>query len=433
MPMPTAVPRVRAEAAGRVSDGRVKRSENGARRRRGEDVTDAGLGQREGVEAPDHDRGDDGGDGREHEYPPVPRRPQRLTAHRQWAQEPEPAGPSSSDAKAVAPAIATPEERRQEQRVDLAVEVARFSRQVLHAERLLSDSVFVRSSSAPPSRLGQNAAFRTVSTTMPSVHQSAERRCASNPRTTSSGSRVGLLVEAEERLLEIGLRHQQMLDRVGASTASSSPGGPSTTPDTSRPRTTRSPTPSTSFSSSIGGTAANQAVNGCRAVGADRRPRRPRRHAPRGGRSPRRRRRHLAEYVRGEEDRPALGATSSTRRMNSSCTSGSRAAGQLVQHEQLGLRHEGADEPYLPTVAGREVARAAANVEVEALAEVANVLRFDGTAAQPAPEVERLAHREPFVQAQLSRQVADSARAGARASAGLPRAPRRRWSAAGGP
>ena len=109
MPMPTAC-QSGAEAAGGVRDRGVKRGEDGARPGRGEHWTDPGLGQREGVEAPDDGCGDHGRDGRERQqHRPEARGPQCLTAHRQRVQELEPAGPSSPAVRAVAPAMATPD------------------------------------------------------------------------------------------------------------------------------------------------------------------------------------------------------------------------------------------------------------------------------------------------------------------------------------
>jgi len=133
--------------------------------------------------------------------------------------------------------------------------------------RLLSASV--------PSTLGQNETVTSASTTMPSVHHhSAERHWACTPRTTSSASArssgrhllgAGVLVLAQERLLEVWLGHQQMLDRVTREHREQRTGG-TVTPLTSRPRTSRSYTPGVARSSATGGSAPNHTKNGCRAA-----------------------------------------------------------------------------------------------------------------------------------------------------------------------
>ncbi len=117
---------------------------------------------------------------------------------------------------------------------------------------------------------------------------------------------------------------------------------------------------------------------------------------------------HLGEHVRREEDGLAPVARFVDHAVELALHERVEPAGGLVEDQQLGLVHEGLDQAELALVAGREVAGAAREVEVEALGERLDLRRRDA-AAQVAPVAQGLLAGQPRVERVLAGQVAHAA------------------------
>ena len=113
---------------------------------------------------------------------------------------------------------------------------------------------------------------------------------------------------------------------------------------------------------------------------------------------------HLAQDVRGQEDRLAPLARLLRTLAEDLLHERVQAARGLVQHEQVSPGHEGGDEEDLLAVALGVLADLLGRVEVEALDELVPVGRVD-LALHPAEEVERLGPGERGPQVGLAGHV----------------------------
>jgi hypothetical protein len=103
---------------------------------------------------------------------------------------------------------------------------------------------------------------------------------------------------------------------------------------------------------------------------------------------------HLAQDVRGEEHGlPAL-LCLAHRLAEGHLHQRAKAAGRLVEDQQLGSAREGGDQLHLLLVAVRQRAHLLVGVELEALDQL-QPIRAVGIASHPGKEFERLGARQP--------------------------------------